>query len=87
MISNIPELKGSDNGSGMCIHLNGNLCDIYDMRPYICNVEHMYNSVYANKMTEDEFIHENLKVCYTLNKLFGNIDDIKKIEELIKLLI
>lgn len=57
-------LKEFENEKGECIHLTkDNLCDIYDHRPNICNVEKMYDMYFKNFMSYDEYIHENYKAC------------------------
>ena len=50
-------------GNGICIHLKNNLCDIYDHRPEICNVEAMYKKYFAERFTREEFYAMNEAVC------------------------
>ena len=59
----IPQLSAFDNGNGVCIHLKGNLCDIYESRPDICNVETMYEKVYSKLYTRNEFYRLNEIAC------------------------
>lgn len=66
-IAKIPELKEYDNGHGTCIHLRkDNLCDIYPVRPDICNVEKMFELKYKNYMSRDEYDQLNQEGCMTL---------------------
>jgi Fe-S-cluster containining protein len=69
MIDKVPALAEYDNGQGVCIHLSGKLCDIYDTRPDICNVNTMYLLFYKDKMSEEEFIKMNIDACAELKKL------------------
>lgn len=62
----IPLLAHFDRGDGVCIHLNGNLCDIYEYRPEICRVDAMYERCFSEKYTKEEFYELNLQVCQTL---------------------
>lgn len=62
-------LKEFENDKGECIHLTeDNLCDIYDSRPDVCNVEKMFELCFKNTMTYDEYLCENYKVCAKLQK-------------------
>lgn len=62
-------LKEFENEKGECIHLmKNNLCDIYDHRPDICNVEKMYSLYFKNMMSYDEYLAENYKACDKLRK-------------------
>lgn len=62
-------LKEFENGRGECIHLTkNNLCDIYDSRPDICNIEKMYELYFKSTMTYDEYLRENYKACVKLQK-------------------
>ena len=74
----IPALAEFDRGDGVCRHLKDNLCDIYEHRPLICNVQSMYDSYYCTEMDEKTFIRENLIVCMRLAE--GNPEIKSKIE-------
>ena len=55
-IDQIPELAGFDPGDGVCIHLTkDNLCEIYEQRPDICNVETMYRLHFQKIMTREVY--------------------------------
>ena len=61
-------LKKFENERGECIHLTSdNLCDIYDHRPDVCNVEKMYDMYYKDIMNADEYIDLNKKMCHSIN--------------------
>lgn len=51
-INLIPQLSEFDRGDGICIHLSGNLCDIYEQRPEICRVDVMYQKYYSDNILE-----------------------------------
>lgn len=70
-INEIPELSLFDSGNGRCIHLaENNLCDIYETRPDICNVEVMYRKRYCFEMSEDEYIMVNVAGCNELKQKY-----------------
>ena len=58
------------NEDGVCRYLDEktNRCKIYTQRPTICNVQAMYETYFKDKVSEKEFIRQNLLVCYALNK-------------------
>lgn len=54
-------------GDGRCIYLtDDNLCDIYDIRPDICNVDRMYEIHFKYIMTREEYDCYNTKACKIL---------------------
>ncbi len=62
-------LKEFENDKGECIHLTeNNLCDIYENRPDVCDIEKMYKLYLKNTMTHDEYLNKNYKVCINLKK-------------------
>lgn len=67
-IDRIPELANYDRGDGVCIHLNGNLCSIYDNRPDICRVDAMYEKQYSKLFSKEVFYLLNLKACRELQE-------------------
>lgn len=67
----IPQLKKLDSGNGRCINLtDNNLCLIYENRPDICNVRKMYELVYREQMSEDEYIKLNIAGCKEIKRKF-----------------
>ena len=70
-INEIPELHLYDLGNGRCIHLtDNNLCDIYETRPDICNVEVLYMKKFCFDMSEDEYIKANVAGCNALKQKY-----------------
>lgn len=65
-INFIPQLSSFDQGNGVCKHLQGNLCDIYENRPEICRVDVIYKKYFSNQYSEEEYIEMNLKGCKKL---------------------
>lgn len=67
-INLIPQLSEFDRGDGICIHLSGNLCDIYEQRPEICRVDVMYQKYYSEQYSRDTFYRLNMEVCSKLKQ-------------------
>ncbi|MCQ2372978.1 MAG: YkgJ family cysteine cluster protein [Phascolarctobacterium sp.] len=57
-----------DRGDGVCkfLDLESNLCTIYKERPLLCNVDAMYEFMYQDEMTREEFYELNYEVCRKL---------------------
>lgn len=76
-LANNPRIKGTeleqwDRGDGVCKHLTkDNLCDIYDKRPDICNVDKLYEKEYCKCMTRDQYNEMQRNACEILKKTFG----------------
>lgn len=64
--------KDLDDGTGTCRYFdrNTNLCTIYQNRPEKCNVRAMYR-YFADKMTYEEWLEANAKVCRQLKAEHG----------------
>lgn len=70
-IGGIPQLKQFDRGDGVCRHLtDANLCDMYESRPEVCNVEKMY-SRFASEMSMEEYLSMMEASCDCLKKNFS----------------
>lgn len=69
LISEIPQLAAFDRGDGVCIHLRGTLCEIYEQRPDICNVEKMYYA-FSEQMSYAEYIEMMEKCCKLIKQNF-----------------
>lgn len=68
-IDKVPELSMFHRGDGVCIHLSDEkLCDIYQNRPDICNVEKMYELRYKEMMSQSEYEKMNMEGCRTLQR-------------------
>ena len=63
-----PQTQALDRGDGICknYEVNTKLCKVYDHRPEICNIHFQYTHKFADKMSWDEFVQMNLKVCELL---------------------
>ena len=77
LISKIPQLAAFDRGDGVCIHLRGTLCDIYEQRPDICNVEKMYDA-FSARMSYREYIEMMEKSCEILKRNFAELVEANK---------
>jgi len=61
-----------DRGDGVCKHLTeDNLCSIYDHRPFVCNVDEIYNKCFRGRMTVEEFYDITGKACKILQDQEG----------------
>ena len=66
-IDKIPEFAKFDMGNGVCIHLsNDNLCNIYVVRPDICNIDRMYELFYKSILSKEEYERLNIEGCRAL---------------------
>jgi Fe-S-cluster containining protein len=57
-----------DRGDGICIHFNEEtkLCNIYDNRPDICNVDKLYKLFFADKISVSKYYQLNYQACVIL---------------------
>lgn len=68
-INKVPELSEFDNGNGVCIYLRkDNLCDIYQARPDICNVEKMYYIYFKHVLSKSDYYNMNMQGCRKLRE-------------------
>lgn len=69
-IDKVPELDDFHFGDGVCMHLTeDNLCNIYENRPDVCNVERMYQLKYKSVMSQREYDELNSAGCKLLQQL------------------
>ena len=68
-IDTIPELREFDNGFGVCIHLKGSLCDIYEHRPDICSIERMYELRFSDMLSKEQYYALSARACRMLVQL------------------
>lgn len=66
----MPEL---DDGSGSCLYLKDNKCQIYDHRPEICDTDRLYERYFVGKMTKEEWVELNRKSCQDLKAQFEEV--------------
>ena len=54
-----------DRGDGVCMFFNEetNLCDIYEDRPVLCNVDRMYELYIKDMFTREEYYALNYDAC------------------------
>ncbi len=67
-INRVEQLAVYDRGDGVCKYLSGNLCSIYKDRPEICRVDHMYEKIFCNYMSREDYYEANLAVCRKLRE-------------------
>lgn len=62
-----------DSGNGVCKFLDEetNLCKIYNERPLLCNVDAMYDFMYKDQMSREEFYELNYQECRKLKAEAG----------------
>lgn len=82
----VPQLQPLQTEKGLCRYFDEatNRCQIYRTRPTICNTEKMYALYFKDLMSEAEYIRQNLRVCYELNKEKGNVRNMERIATLMK---
>jgi Fe-S-cluster containining protein len=71
---NLSELTAYlDRGDGICYHhdLDTHLCNIYEHRPEVCQVDTYYEQHFKKNLTWDKFVELNLIACKQLNELDG----------------
>lgn len=69
MLKQVPQLAAFDRGDGVCKHLSGNLCAIYETRPDVCNVEKMW-PLFAPVMSREEYDRTNMASCAKIKEAF-----------------
>ena len=58
-----------DRGDGVCKYLNNeNLCEIYENRPLICNINELYNKHFSHVATRQEFFDFTQYFCNLLKQ-------------------
>jgi Fe-S-cluster containining protein len=67
-ITGVKELEAFDDGNGVCVHLNENVCSIYDSRPDVCRVDVMYDNFFSQKFSEVDYININKAACIALQE-------------------
>lgn len=62
--SQLPGFPLPTDENGACVYLTAeNECEIYPVRPDVCNIEAIYWQVWAGKWTKGQYWRENAKVC------------------------
>ena len=62
-IGHINELTSYDRGDSVCKFLKDKQCSIYNDRPLICQIDGMYEHVFYEHFSKEEYYFENLKAC------------------------
>ncbi|MBC8580132.1 CxxCxxCC domain-containing protein [Zhenhengia yiwuensis] len=54
-----------DRGDGVCMYFNDELrlCNIYEIRPTMCNVDKVYTILFKSKIEKEEYYKMNRKYC------------------------
>lgn len=60
-----------DRGDGVCKHLSGNECSIYNERPLFCRVDECYGLFFSQYMSLEEYYRLNENECKKLKKSEG----------------
>lgn len=55
-----------DRGDGVCRHLDGNACSIYEDRPLLCRIDEGYNAYFKYTYSLEEYYRLNYEVCKKL---------------------
>lgn len=57
-----------DRGDGVCQYYNETtrLCNIYEKRPTLCNVDVYYDKYLQGTMSRDEYYDMNYRICEAL---------------------
>ena len=59
-----------DRGDGICkfFDVHTHLCEIYNNRPLVCNIDKMYDTYFSSQMTLEEYYKLNYESCEILRK-------------------
>ena len=59
-----------NRGDGICVYFNEKtkLCTIYDNRPDKCNVDKIYELLYSDKLSKEDYYKLNYEACKKLKK-------------------
>ena len=62
-----------DRGDGVCVNFDEktNLCLIYDKRPLLCRVDKIYDEMFADRMTYEDYLNLNYDSCKVLRQARG----------------
>ena len=61
---------GLNRGDGICIFFDEGtrICQIYDNRPLLCNVDKVHETYCKEKITQDEYYELNYRTCKRLKE-------------------
>lgn len=82
----VSELQQLINEKGQCRYYNARTkkCRNYTNRPAICRTDTMYEEIFHTVMSEKEYILANLQVCCELNRAAEYMENVEKIEQIMK---
>lgn len=60
-----------DRGDGTCRYFDDDskLCDIYENRPLLCNVDEMYKRFFKDEIPIEEYYKLNYESCKNIKKM------------------
>lgn len=61
-----PIYKSLDRGDGICKYLEGNICSIYEKRPVLCRVDEVYELLFKDYMSLEDYYERNYNICKVL---------------------
>lgn len=61
-----PLYSALDRGDGVCRHLCGNLCSIYENRPLLCRVDESYEVFFKGQVSREDYEKLNHEACHKL---------------------
>lgn len=69
------ELLDLDDGTGKCKFLVGNLCSVYEERPWFCNSDTLYRKLFFTICSKEEFDEIMEETCKNLKNKAGDVDE------------
>ena len=61
-----------DRGDGTCLHLTeDNLCAVYEHRPFVCNIDAIYDKHFKGLGTKEEFYELTQIACDVIRESEG----------------
>jgi Fe-S-cluster containining protein len=64
----ISEFPYDINPDGSCSKLSGDICSVYENRPFVCRVDSMYEKYWSKIMSRDDWYAESRKSCTKLQE-------------------
>lgn len=61
-----PLYSDLNRGDGTCKYLTGNLCSIYENRPFLCRVDDSYDRFFRDIMPKEKYLQLNEQMCKQL---------------------
>ena len=72
-LAGVEDFADLDRGDGVCRYFDEKtrLCAIYDTRPRLCRVDAMYEDMFADQMSYEEYLEVNYAACRELRADLG----------------